>query len=197
MRPAGSSRMRVRGFSASSWRSMMRLSDIAAVRAPTAATAISPQHAAVSGWATTLNTPARISGREKSVCSNRTNEAYVRRRPGAARAGGAVVMSRRVSHEGLARRASLVGPLKAHQRPAGLAHAAGLCWYSRPMHPPCLRPPALAALALVMVASVASAADAPRLHGIPTHVRAGTDVKITWTGLGPEAHEAELELSLA
>jgi hypothetical protein len=60
-----------------------------------------------------------------------------------------------------------------------------------------MRPPSLAALALVMVASVASAADAPRLHGIPTHVRAGTDVKITWTGLGPEAHEAELELSLA
>jgi hypothetical protein len=60
-----------------------------------------------------------------------------------------------------------------------------------------MRSPSLAALALVLVASAAPAAAAPRLHGIPTHVRAGAELRITWTGLGPEAHEAELELSLA
>ena len=60
-----------------------------------------------------------------------------------------------------------------------------------------MRPLFLAALALAMAAAAVPAAAAPRLHGIPPHVRAGTDLEITWTGLGPEAHEAELELSLA
>jgi len=59
-----------------------------------------------------------------------------------------------------------------------------------------MRPLSLAALVLV-VASAAPATAAPRLQGIPTHVRAGTELRITWTGLGPEAHEAEIELSLA
>jgi hypothetical protein len=63
-----------------------------------------------------------------------------------------------------------------------------------------MRPPLLAGLALValiaLVALVAPASAAPRLDGIPTHVTAGTELRITWLGLGPEAHEAELELSL-
>ena len=74
---------------------MMRLSDIAAVRAPTAASATSAQRATVIGAPITEKTPARMSGNEKSVCSKRTNEAYVRRRPGAARAGWALVMGSR------------------------------------------------------------------------------------------------------
>ena len=57
-----------------------------------------------------------------------------------------------------------------------------------------MRPPLLAVLALAVLAVPAAAA--PRLQGIPAHVRAGTELRITWTGIGPEAHEAELELSL-
>jgi hypothetical protein len=60
-----------------------------------------------------------------------------------------------------------------------------------------MRPPVLVAIALVLLASAARAAAAPRLHGIPTHVRSGTELRVTWAGLEPEAHEAELELSLA
>src|SRR5580765_284760 len=60
-----------------------------------------------------------------------------------------------------------------------------------------MRPPLIASLALALLAVAAPATASPRLHDIPTRVRAGTDLRITWTGLGPEAHEAELELSLA
>jgi len=58
-----------------------------------------------------------------------------------------------------------------------------------------MRPHLLAALALL--AAAAPAAAAPRLDGIPARVRAGHELRITWTGLVPDAHEAELELSLA
>lgn len=78
---------------------------------------------------------------------------------------------------------------------------------SRAMRPPSLRPPrcapprcappVLLAFVLALIGSAAPAAAEPELHGIPVHVRAGTALEITWTGLGPEAHEAELELSLA
>jgi hypothetical protein len=60
-----------------------------------------------------------------------------------------------------------------------------------------MRPLLAAALALVALAAPARAAAAPRLHGVPAHVRAGTAVRITWTGLGAEVHEAEVELSIA
>jgi hypothetical protein len=60
-----------------------------------------------------------------------------------------------------------------------------------------MRPRLHAALALVLLAPAAHAATGPRLDGIPARVRAGAEVRITWTGLGPEVHEAELELSLA
>ena len=58
-----------------------------------------------------------------------------------------------------------------------------------------MRPVLLAAIALL--AAAAPAAASPRLHGIPARVRAGSELHITWAGLEPEAHEAELELSLA
>ena len=58
-----------------------------------------------------------------------------------------------------------------------------------------MRPPLLAALAIVLLATPAVAA--PRLHGVPARVRGGSEMNVTWSGLGPEAHEAELELSLA
>jgi hypothetical protein len=58
-----------------------------------------------------------------------------------------------------------------------------------------MRPHLLAVLALLAAATPAVAA--PRLHGIPAHVRSGQELQIAWTGLGPEADEAELELSLA
>jgi len=53
----------------------------------------------------------------------------------------------------------------------------------------------LAAIALLLAA--APAAAAPRLVGLPAHVRGGAELHVRWTGLGPEADEAELELSLA
>ena len=59
-----------------------------------------------------------------------------------------------------------------------------------------MRPTLLAAIALALLAPTAPAAAAPRLHGVPARVRGGSELRITWTGLGPEAHEAELELSL-
>ena len=65
------------------------------------------------------------------------------------------------------------------------------------MRPPLLRPPLLAAIVIALLAPAAPAAAAPRLHGIPARVRGGAELRITWTGLGAEAHEAELELSLA
>ena len=52
-------------------------------------------------------------------------------------------------------------------------------------------------LALAGLLPAAIAAAGPRLHGIPARVRAGESVEIRWTGLGVEAHEVELELSLA
>jgi hypothetical protein len=57
----------------------------------------------------------------------------------------------------------------------------------------------LTALAIlpVLLAPAARAATPPHLDGIPAHIRAGSEVRITWTGLGPKVHEAELELSLA
>src|SRR5215472_17243944 len=58
-----------------------------------------------------------------------------------------------------------------------------------------MRPPVLAAIALLLAA--APAAAAPRLVGLPAHVRGGAELHVRWTGLGPEADEAELELSLA
>lgn len=60
-----------------------------------------------------------------------------------------------------------------------------------------MRPSVLLAFVLALIVTAAPAAAEPELHGIPVHVRAGTDLEITWTGLGPEAHEAELELSLS
>jgi hypothetical protein len=54
-----------------------------------------------------------------------------------------------------------------------------------------------AALALVALAAPARAAAAPRLHGVPAHVRAGSTVRITWAGLGADVHEAEVELSIS
>ena len=60
-----------------------------------------------------------------------------------------------------------------------------------------MRTPLIASLALALVATAAPATASPRLLGIPARVRAGTDLRIAWTGLGPEAHEAELEISLA
>ena len=52
-------------------------------------------------------------------------------------------------------------------------------------------------VAIALLAPAAPAAASPRLHGIPARVPAGSELKIRWTGLGPEAREAELELSLA
>lgn len=60
-----------------------------------------------------------------------------------------------------------------------------------------MRFPLLSAIALALLAPAAAAAAAPRLHGIPAHVRGGAELRITWSGLGPGADEAELELSLA
>src|SRR5215471_13631614 len=60
-----------------------------------------------------------------------------------------------------------------------------------------MRSPLLAMIALALLAPAARAAAAPRLHGIPARVRSGAELRVTWTGLGAEAHEAELELSLA
>jgi hypothetical protein len=60
-----------------------------------------------------------------------------------------------------------------------------------------MRPLLLVAIAFALLAPATRAAASPRLHGIPTHVRAGSELHIRWTGLGPGAHEAELELSLA
>src|SRR5262245_53426090 len=59
-----------------------------------------------------------------------------------------------------------------------------------------MRMPPVAALLLAALAA-APAGAAPRLGGIPARVRAGDEVRITWSGLGAGAHEAELELSLA
>ena len=58
-----------------------------------------------------------------------------------------------------------------------------------------MRPPLAPALALLVAAAPASAS--PHLHGIPAHVRAGQELRLTRSGLGREAQEAELELSLA
>ena len=54
---------------------MSRLSDMAVVRAPTAASAISSQRPGPIAGRGALKIPARMSGRVKSVCSKRTNEA--------------------------------------------------------------------------------------------------------------------------
>jgi hypothetical protein len=59
-----------------------------------------------------------------------------------------------------------------------------------------MRPFPTASLALVFLLHAAAAQAGPRLHGIPAHVRAGSDLRITWAGLGRDVHEAELELSL-
>src|SRR5213594_4382176 len=80
MRPAGSSRVAVRGLSASRCRSTNRLIASAAVRAPTAAITIHAQRDQTSAGPGALKTPPTIKGREKRVCSKRTNDAYVRKR---------------------------------------------------------------------------------------------------------------------
>jgi len=90
-----------------------------------------------------------------------------------------------------ARRASLAAPRARGQRMA-LARARGVWWNLRPM-----RSPLYAALATAVLAAATPAVAAPRLHGVPAHVRGGSELRVTWSGLGPEAHEAELELSLA
>jgi hypothetical protein len=59
-----------------------------------------------------------------------------------------------------------------------------------------MRPRLLAALAMVLLAPAARAATRPHLDGIPAHIRADEEIRITWSGLGPDVHEAELELSL-
>jgi hypothetical protein len=52
-------------------------------------------------------------------------------------------------------------------------------------------------LALLVLLATAPAAAGPHLAGIPPQVTAGADLRITWVGLAADAHEAELELSLA
>src|SRR5262245_28478622 len=52
------------------------------------------------------------------------------------------------------------------------------------------------AVLLLMLAATPAAAH-PHLEGLPARVHAGSPLHITWAGLGPEVHEAELELSLA
>jgi len=71
----------VRGFNASSRRSISRLSASRPFAAPTAASAISVQRDQDSpdGHAEDARQDQRS---ENNVCSKRTNEAYVRRRPG-------------------------------------------------------------------------------------------------------------------
>src|SRR5262249_62289364 len=59
-----------------------------------------------------------------------------------------------------------------------------------------MRPLRAALFALVLAVSATTAVAEPRLLGIPTHVPAGGRLHVRWTGLGPEVHEAELELSL-
>jgi hypothetical protein len=75
MRPAGSSRLAVRGFIASRWRSTSRLIAIAAVLAPTAAAAIQIQRRHAIAGPAALKMPARMRGSENRVCSKRTNDA--------------------------------------------------------------------------------------------------------------------------
>jgi hypothetical protein len=60
-----------------------------------------------------------------------------------------------------------------------------------------MRPRVLAALAIALLATATPAAAAPRLHGVPVRVRGGSELHVTWGGLGQGVHEAELELSLA
>src|SRR5262245_24613566 len=60
-----------------------------------------------------------------------------------------------------------------------------------------MRAPLPVVLVLALLAAAAPAGAAPRLGGIPARVRAGVELRITWYGLGADAHEAELELSLA
>src|SRR5262249_35825585 len=58
-------------------------------------------------------------------------------------------------------------------------------------------PPLSDVLALLVLLVAAPAAAGPHLAGIPARVQAGAELHIGWVGLGPEVHEAELELSLA
>src|SRR5215471_20165452 len=60
-----------------------------------------------------------------------------------------------------------------------------------------MRSPLLAALAIGLLAAATPAVAAPRLQGVPARVRGGSELRVTWSGLGSGAHEAELELSLA
>src|SRR5262249_17950674 len=92
--PAGSSRVRERGFIASIWRSITRLSASAVVRAPTPAIATSNQRTKPIWPPTAQNTPARISRNNKSVSSKRTNGADGVRLAGTAVAVWAVVIAR-------------------------------------------------------------------------------------------------------
>jgi hypothetical protein len=52
-------------------------------------------------------------------------------------------------------------------------------------------------LVLCLLAIAVPVAAGPRLAGVPARVRAAASLHITWSGLGPEVHEAELEFSLA
>jgi len=59
-----------------------------------------------------------------------------------------------------------------------------------------MRSPVLAALAIGLLAAATPALAAPRLLGVPAHVRGGSELHVRWSGLGLDAREAELELSL-
>ena len=60
-----------------------------------------------------------------------------------------------------------------------------------------MRSPVFALIAIALLVPAARAAGPVRLVGIPAHVRSGSELRIRWTGLGHEAQEAELELSLS
>jgi len=60
-----------------------------------------------------------------------------------------------------------------------------------------MRAALVAPLVLALVTLAGPAVAGPHLRGIPARARAGESMRITWADLGPEAHEAELELSLA
>src|SRR5690242_14186667 len=79
--PRGSSRIAVRGLSASIRASTTRLKPIAALRAATIATRIQPTVVHVTcACRDASSAPARANGSAKTEWLNRTNDAYVRRR---------------------------------------------------------------------------------------------------------------------
>ena len=84
MRPAGRGRAAVRGFWASRRRSMMRLADMARVRADAIATVIQRNGASVGRPSEASIMPRYAKGRAKTVCSNRMESSRRRIFPGTA-----------------------------------------------------------------------------------------------------------------